>query len=50
MKTGWSYERKAMLKTGMSLNLNGHWEERQLFSYLLELIGKHRTHFDGLLV
>ena len=28
---GIRYARKAMIRTGMGLNINGQWEERQLF-------------------
>eukprot|EP00171_Calliarthron_tuberculosum_P001361 IDg1361t1 len=30
-----------------SANLNGQWEERQLFPKLQEIVRKYRTHFDG---
>lgn len=46
-KEGLSYARKAMIRTGMSLNLNGNWEERQLFTNLQGIIAKHRNHFNG---
>ena len=46
-KNGLSYARKAMMRTGMSLNLNGKWEESQLFLILQGIIAKHRNHFDG---
>ena len=47
-KNGLSYARKAMIRTGMGLNLNGRWEECQLFSHLQEIVAKHRNHFNGL--
>ena len=46
-KNGLSYARKAMMRTGMSLNLNGKWVESQLFLNLQGIIAKHRNHFDG---
>lgn len=33
-KSGLSYARKAMIRTGMSFNVNGLWEEKQLCSPL----------------
>lgn len=44
---GISYRRKAMIRTGLSLNLNGLWEEKQLFSELQNIIAKYRNHFVG---
>ena len=41
------YARKAMIRTGMALNLNGLWEEMQLFTDLQGIIAKHSNHFDG---
>lgn len=46
-KDGVQYARKAMKMTGMSLNLNGLWEESQLTQDLQCIIAKHRNHFDG---
>lgn len=49
-KDGLSYARKAMIRTGMSLNINGKWEESQLSSELQSIIAKYRSHFDGVQV
>lgn len=46
-KDGITYARKDMVRTGMALNLNGLWGEKQLFSELQEIIAKHRNHFNG---
>lgn len=45
---GVSYARKAMIRPGMFLNLNGCWEKTQLTSELQEIIRSHRNHFGGL--
>eukprot|EP00171_Calliarthron_tuberculosum_P003821 IDg3821t1 len=42
-----SFARKAMVRTGMTLNLNGLWEEEQLFPNLQQIIARHRGHFNG---
>ena len=44
---GITYARKAMIRCGMSLNLNGKWEEDQLSNELQEIVAKYRNHFDG---
>lgn len=44
---GLSYARKAMIRTGMALNINGRWEETQLFPRLQQIIATHRNHFNG---
>lgn len=36
-----------MIRTGLGLNLNGEWEERQLTPQLQEIIVKYRWTFDG---
>lgn len=46
-KNGVQYARKAMIMTGMSLNLNGLWEESQLTQELQQIVAKHRNHFEG---
>lgn len=46
-ENGLSYARKAMIRTGMAMNMNNQWEEQQLFPNLQEIIRKHRNHFDG---
>ena len=44
---GITYARKAMIRCGMSLNLNGNWEEDQVSNELQEIVAKYRNHFDG---
>lgn len=44
---GINYARKAMIRTGMSLNLNGKSEESQLAEELQVLIAKNRAQFEG---
>lgn len=46
-KNGVPYARKAMIMTGISLNLNGRWEERQLTQELQEIIAKYRGDFEA---
>lgn len=46
-RNGLKFARKAMIRTGMSLNVNGLWEESQLFDKLQVIFAKHRSHFDG---
>lgn len=46
-KTGVTYARRAMIRTGMSLNLNGLWEEGQLSDELQAIVAKYRSHFEG---
>ena len=46
-KNGHSYARKAMVRTGLSLNFNGKWKEAQLSLELQEIVAKHRNVFEG---
>lgn len=46
-REGNTYARKAIIRTGMSLNISGRWEERQLFLKLQQIVKKHRVHFEG---
>lgn len=46
-ENGLSFAYKAMIRTGMALNVTGRWEEAQLFPRLQQIIAKHRKHFDG---
>jgi len=39
--------RKAMIRCGMSLNLNGFWEERQLSPELKKIIKNYPSNFNG---
>lgn len=36
-----------MIKTYMDLNLNGIWEERQIFPRLKIIMNKEREYFNG---
>lgn len=45
---GISYGRKAMIRCGMSLNLNGRWEVQQLFQKLQEIVRKYEAEFNGI--
>lgn len=44
---GITYARKAMVRPGMSLNLNGRWEEGQFFYNVQEIVAKHREYING---
>lgn len=44
---GINFARKAMVRTGLSLNYNGKWEECQLSDELQKIVAKHRNHFEG---
>ena len=44
---GMKFPGKEMVRTGMALNTNGLWEERQLFARLQNIINKHWNHFNG---
>ena len=46
-KNGVQYARKEMIMTGMSLNVNGLWEESQLTDDLQRIVARHRNHYDG---
>lgn len=46
-KDGITYARKAMILCGLSLNVNGHWEEGQLKPELQNIINKHRADFEA---
>lgn len=41
------YTRKAMIRCGMALNINGVWEETQLFPHLQNIVAKYRENFEG---
>lgn len=43
-----SYARKAMIRCGLALDLDGTWSVEQLFPHLREIIAKHRPYFEGL--
>lgn len=42
-----TFARKAMIRIGMSLNVNGLWEESQLFDRLQVIVAKHCSDIDG---
>ena len=42
-----SYARKAMIRSGMSLALDGSWSVEQLFPHLQEIVGKYEQIFLG---
>ena len=46
-KNGLSYARKAMIRTGLSLDVNGEWHVKQLSPELQAIIKKHPGHFNG---
>lgn len=41
------YSRKVMMGCGLALNLNGKWEEQQLFPHLQVIVRKYRDNFNG---
>ena len=47
-KDGCGYAREAMIRTGLSLNLNGIWDKNQLSKELRDSVAKNRNNFDGL--
>ena len=44
---GISYARKAMIRCGLALNINGIWETKQLFPHLQNIISKYSRNFAG---
>jgi len=46
-KNGVSYARKAMMRYGLSLDLNGQWQIFPLFPHLQRIIVNHKDFFDG---
>ena len=42
-----SYTRKAMIRCGLTLGLDGSWNVGQLFLHLQEIIAKHLQYFQG---
>ena len=45
-----SYARKAMIRSGMSLAIDGTWNIHQLFPHLQDIIEKYQQIFEGQLV
>ena len=39
-----TYARKAMIKSGLALNVGGTWNVHQLFPHLQELVAKHEPY------
>lgn len=46
-KNGMKYAVKAVVRTGISLNYNGRWEECQLSYEIQKIIAKYRNYFNG---
>ncbi|EGZ12175.1 hypothetical protein PHYSODRAFT_515705 [Phytophthora sojae] len=46
-KNGMSYARKAMIRCGLSLGIDGTWSVAQLYPHLQDVVAKHRAHFEG---
>lgn len=46
-ENGLNYARKAMIRCGLSLDVNGQWRKEQLFPHLQMIIAEHRNHFNG---
>ena len=44
---GFSFARKEMVRTGISLNTSARWEVCQLFPKLQNIVSKYRNHFGG---
>lgn len=44
---GVTFVRKAMVRCGLALSLNGVWEEKQLFTELQRITQKYKANFDG---
>ena len=42
-----TYARKAMIRLGLALNVDGTWNVHQLFPHLQELVAKHEPYFLG---
>lgn len=49
-KNNVSYAPKAMIKTGLSLDVDGTVSESQLFGHLRGIFSKYRVHFNRQLV
>lgn len=47
---GMSHARKAMIRCGLSLDVDGNWSVRQLSPELQRIVQQHRIYFDGALV
>lgn len=47
-ENGLSYARKAMIRCGLSQDLNGQWRVEQLFPHLQDITQRHKENCDGL--
>ena len=47
---GVSHARKAMIRCGLSLDVDGNWSVRQLSPELQRIVQQHRIYFDGAVV
>ena len=46
-ENGLTYARKAMIRCGLSKNINGKWEKDQLFQHLQDIIDLYPECFNG---
>lgn len=46
-KNGVNYARKAMIRCGLSLEIDGSWSPKQLFPHLQDIIQKYPDEFNG---
>ncbi len=46
-ENGIPHVRKAIIKCGLPVNINGQYERSQLFDHLQEIIDRHPTKFAG---
>ncbi|KAE9233526.1 hypothetical protein PF004_g9644 [Phytophthora fragariae] len=46
-KNGINYARKAMMRCGLSLGVDGNWRTTQLFPHLQEIVKKYPAEFEG---
>jgi hypothetical protein len=42
-----SYAKKAMIRCGMALDVDGSWSVNQLFLHLQDIVAKHVQYFQG---
>ena len=47
-KNGIPIVRKAMIRSGLSLNINGQWETTQIFQHFPDIIGHYPMEFAGM--
>ena len=46
-ENGLSFPRKAMIRCGLSLDIDGIWRRQQLFPHLQDIIIKYPANFEG---